>query len=79
MEPALFNIFAGEMNDGIECIVSKFADNIKLCGTVSMTEGRDVIQRGLDRLKRCVCEDFMKFNKSKSKVLYMGQGMELSS
>ncbi|GAB0182085.1 mitochondrial enolase superfamily member 1 [Grus japonensis] len=32
--PALFNIFVSNMDSGIECTLSKFADNSKLCGVV---------------------------------------------
>ncbi|GAB0176144.1 cAMP-dependent protein kinase inhibitor alpha [Grus japonensis] len=61
------------MDSGIECTLSKFA-NTKLCGAVNMLEGRDAIQRDLDRLKRWACVNLVKLNKAKCKVLPMGQG-----
>ncbi|GAB0205500.1 cAMP-dependent protein kinase inhibitor alpha [Grus japonensis] len=60
------------MDNGIEC--TTFADDTKLCGAVNMLEGRDVIQRDLDRLERWACTNCMKFNKAKCKVLHVGQG-----
>ncbi|GAB0204252.1 cAMP-dependent protein kinase inhibitor alpha [Grus japonensis] len=53
--------------------VGKFADNTKLSGVVYTLEGRDAIQRDLDRLERWARANCMKFKKAKCKVLHMGR------
>ena len=70
---ALFTIF-GHRHGQCDCTLSKFADDTKLCGVAVMLEGRDAIQRDLDRLERWVCVNFMKFSRAKCKVLHMGLG-----
>ncbi|GAB0183923.1 hypothetical protein GRJ2_000857600 [Grus japonensis] len=67
--PALFNIFVSNMDNGIECTLSKFGNDTKLCGAVDTLEGRDAIQRDLDRLERWACANLMK---AKCKVLHVG-------
>ncbi|KAJ7413937.1 hypothetical protein BTVI_41932 [Pitangus sulphuratus] len=70
--PVLFNIFISDLDAELEGIVSKFVDDTKLVGAVDSLEGREALQRDLDKLEDWTITNHMKFNKGMYRILHLG-------
>jgi len=49
--PVLFKMFINNLYAGVECTISKFADDTKLAGAVDSLKGHEALHRKLYRLE----------------------------
>ncbi|KAJ7398373.1 rna-directed dna polymerase from mobile element jockey-like [Pitangus sulphuratus] len=71
--PVLFNVIINDTDGGIECTLSKFADN-RLSSAADMPEGWDAIQRNLNKLKKWAHVNLTRFHMTKCKMLHLCWG-----
>lgn len=69
--PGFFNILINDIDSEIEYTFSKFAYDNNL--VVDMTEGKNAIQRDLNKLEKRAHVNLNRFNKANCKVLHLCQ------
>ena len=62
----LFNIFINDLDEGVQGMLIKFADDTKLGGIANTLEDRNKIQNDLDRMEHWAKSNRMKFIRDKS-------------
>ena len=68
----LFNIFIHNIDSGVECTLSKFADDPKLWSAVNTPEGQDAIQMDIDRPEQWA--QVYRTSQGSTKILHLGPG-----
>ena len=71
--PQLFTIYIDDLELGIKCNVSKFADDTKMSGRAKCTEDAASLQRDIDSLSEWARVWQMEYNVGKCEVIHFGR------
>ncbi|CAM5141594.1 unnamed protein product [Natator depressus] len=71
--PVLFNIFIN-VDDGMDCTLSKFTDDTKMGREVDLLDDKDRVQSDLDILEAWAKRNLMRLNKDKCRVPLLEKG-----
>ncbi|KAK4819559.1 hypothetical protein QYF61_007070 [Mycteria americana] len=70
------SMFLSNLDMGVECTLSNFADNTKLGEAIDSLEGREALWTDLGRLEHWAITNCMKFNKDKCQIWHLTGGQE---
>lgn len=70
----LFNVFINDIGRGIECTLSKTAEDTQLTTAIVTPVAKGATKGDLDRLEKWAHVSVMKFNKTECKALHLGWG-----
>lgn len=70
----LFNILKNYLCARLKGIPKKLVDNNKLGGAVDSLQGREALQRDVDKLEVWTITSHMKYNKGKYHILHLSWG-----
>lgn len=74
-----FNLFLNDLDNGVGCTCSGFADKAKLAGVGHALGSCANIQRDLGRLEKWADGSLTKFNNRRCRVLHLGIPIQISS
>lgn len=71
VDPIRVNLFINDLDDGAQCILSRFAGDTKLGGATDTQTSSNASQSMLNRLDKLFDGNTMKFSKEECKVLQL--------
>lgn len=71
--PLLFNVVLTDLHVGLEDILSLFVDDTKLGGAADSIEGREALQKDVEKVESWEITNDMRFSKSKCQIPHLAK------